>query len=85
MTLTECELMSETQPDERITKLQEQLAFQQHELSQLSDVVLQQHKTITGLQDEIKALKQALRRMAQQPDTEVIGAYGGDDPVPSSG
>ena len=77
--------MSETEHDERITKLQEQLAFQQHELSQLGDVVLGQHKTITALQEEVEALKQALGRMAQRPETAVIGAYGGDDPVPSSG
>ena len=77
--------MSESDQDERITKLEEKLAFQQHEMSELHDALLAQHKTIAALEDEISALKQALSRLAERPEGEVIGAYGGDDPVPSSG
>lgn len=67
-----------TGPDSRVVELETRLAFQEHTLQALNDVVIRQQQQIEMLVREIQALKDRMRAAAPSP----VGPLEDEKPPP---
>jgi len=54
-----------------IEKLQELLAYQQHELNRMSDEIYNQQKDIGKLSEELKLMKDSMKQLSDSSDNGI--------------
>jgi uncharacterized coiled-coil protein SlyX len=74
--------------EDRVTELEVRIAFQEDSIATLSLALAERDRAIRTLEDDVRAVREAMRRMsATMPDdkSEIVGKYDVDDPVPRAG
>lgn len=71
---------------ERWIELEVKSAYQERRIADLDAALVDQAQRIDALEDTVRALQEALRRLhAARPGPHVAGALPEEDPVPRSG
>lgn len=70
-----------------VVELEIKVVYAEQRVADLDATVVEQARRLTELEEEVRVLREALRRLAGQRGSgaDVLGAYDSDDPVPRSG